>query len=238
MRLPLLSLSLLLAACGGTADAPDGLARLDRELAEAAGRDPAIAAALADPLLVDPGLAQRSNADAIRPPNRPDGGATAPVNIAARADAGPPPGLITAPVTARDCPECRARTGALTLGALAERQPDPRIAGCAARIDYSAIWSTRLPAAAPLYPDARIVEAAGTDEAGCRLRVVTYRSSAPLQRVADWYATSARRAGYRAEHRADGAVHLVGATRGQAAFAAYLRARPGGGTEVNLITGG
>ncbi|HEX8383438.1 MAG TPA: hypothetical protein VF592_08690 [Sphingomonas sp.] len=244
--LAILTLSVALAGCGGGAPAPDELAQLDRELAEANGaspaRDPAVAAALGDQIMVDPRLTQQSNANAIRPPNRPDGGAVAPVDIAARPDSTPPQGLASAPATKADCPECRARGGALTLGALAERQPDRRTADCAGRLRYSAGWANRLPAAAPLYPDARVIEAAGVDEEGCSLRVVSFRSSAPLQRLADWYATSGRRAGYGAEHRVDGAVHVVGGTRGGtrdgAAYLAYLRARADGSTDVDLIANG
>ncbi|WP_375402683.1 hypothetical protein [uncultured Sphingomonas sp.] len=236
----LLLLSVALLGCDRAAREPDELARLDRELAEAGdlARDPVAAAALGDQIMVDPQLTQQSNADAIRPPNRPDGGAVAPVDIAARPESAPPPGLTPAPATKADCPECRARDGALTLGALAERQRDARTRNCAPRIAYSAAWANRLPAAAALYPDARVIEAAGVDEPGCRLRVVTFRSSAPLQRVADWYGTTGRRAGYAAEHRVDGAVHVVGGTRGDAAYLAYLRARSDGGTDVDVIAGG
>jgi hypothetical protein len=241
MRLPaLLALSVALAGCDRAAEAPDELAQLDRELAEANGlaRDPVVAAALGDQIMVDPRLTQQSNANSIRPPNRPDGGAVAPVDIAARPETAPPPGLTPTPARKADCPECRARGGALTLGALAERQRDRRTADCAPRIAYSATWANRLPAAAALYPDARVIEAAGVDEAGCSLRVVTFRSSAPLQRVADWYGTTGRRAGYAAEHRVDGAVHVVGGTRGGAAYLAYLRARADGGTDVDVIANG
>jgi hypothetical protein len=241
MRLPVIvALVLALPACGGgREDQADALNQLDRELAnvDAAdpARDPALKAALQDQIMVDPNLQQQSNANAIRPPNRPDAGAVASADIAARPEAAPPAGLKSAPPPKVDCPECRARNGALTLGALAERQRDQRTALCAPKVAYSAAWANRLPAAAPLYPDARVVEAAGTDEAGCALRVVTFRSSAPLQRVADWYHTRGTQAGYSSEHRADGRQHVIGGVRGRSAFLAYLRPRPDGGTEVDLI---
>jgi hypothetical protein len=243
MRLPLILVALIATvACSRASDAPDDLAQLDRELAAAntadPARDPALTAALQDQIMVDPRLTQQSNANAIRPPNRPDTGAVAPIDIAAKPDGPAPPGLTPAPAAKGDCPECRARTGALTLGALAERQPDRRTADCAARVAYSATWANRLPAAAPLYPDARVVEAAGVDDATCTLRVVTFRSSAPLARLAAWYYTRGRQAGYAAEHRADGALHVVGGTKGAAAYLAYLRERPGGGTDVDLIANG
>ncbi|PAX07204.1 hypothetical protein [Sphingomonas lenta] len=234
-----LAVLLALAACNQGTDNSDELARLDNELAgvNAAdpARDPAVAAALQDQIMVDPRLTQGSNANAIRPPNRPDGGATAPVDIAARSDAPAPAGLASAPDAKTDCPECRRRDDALTLGALAEGNG---MAACANRIRYSAGWANRLPAAAALYPNARVVEAAGTDEAGCSLRVVTFRSSAPLKQLADWYYTRGRKAGYSAEHRAEDGTHVVGGVRGQAAYLAYLRPRGDGGTDVDLVANG
>lgn len=243
MRLPLsVAMILLLSACGRGEKPADELARLDNELAAAGiadpALDPALAAALQDQIMVDPQLLQQSNANAIRPPDRPDTGTVAPVDIAARPETAPPSGLTAAPEPKGDCPECRARSGALTLGAVAERGRDRRVAGCAGRIGYSAAWANRLPVAVPLYPDARVVEAAGVDEPGCALRLVTFRSSAPLGRLADWYYTKGRSAGYAAEHRAESGTHTVGGTRGGAAFLAYLRPLDGGGTEVDLIANG
>ena len=239
MRPPVLAaLVLILAGCGAGSQAPDELAALDRELAAAAGtdpaRDPLVAAALHDPIMVDPTLAHQSNADAIRPPNRPDTGAVAPIETAARPDPAIPTGLERAPAPTASCPECRARAGALTLGMLAERAPDARVRACAGRIGYSYAWAANLPPAAAMFPDARVVEAAGADGAGCSLRVVSYRSSAPLARVADWHHTQAKRAGMATTHRAEGGTHAIGG----AGLVALLRARAGGGTDVDLVAGG
>ena len=239
MRPPVLAaLVLILAGCGAGSEAPDDLQLLDRELAAAAGadpaRDPLVAAALHDPIMVDPALAHQSNADAVRPPNRPDTGAVAPIDIAARPDLGVPPGLERASAPVANCPECRARAGVLTLGALAERSADARVRACAPQIGYSYAWAANLPPAAAMFPDARVVEAAGADGAGCSLRVVSYRSSAPLARVADWHHTRAKRVGVATTHRAEGGTHAIGG----AGLVAFLRARPGGGTDVDVVVGG
>src|SRR3546814_18626493 len=52
--------------------------------------DPALADALADPILVDPDLGQQANGDALRPPARPPSGGLPPVDIAPIAPAAAP----------------------------------------------------------------------------------------------------------------------------------------------------
>lgn len=227
--------ALALSACGEPASTERDLESLDRELAQAPAnaRDPALTASLADQILVDPALTQGSNADAIRPPNRPDPGATPPVDIAAIPDRVDTATLRRAPAPSGDCPECRAATGALTLGALAGSRP--QTANCAAEVQYSAAWATRLPADLPLYPDARVIEAAGANRNGCSLRVVTFATAAPIAKVIDWYYTRAAAAGYSAGHRTEGAQHVLAGTRGRAAYIVYASPRSGGGTEIDLV---
>jgi hypothetical protein len=230
--------ALALAACsGGNPQGEDDLAALDRELAantSAPARDPVLTASLRDQIMVDPALAQSSNANAVRPPSRPDTGAVPPADIARLPDTTP---TAAAPAPSGDCPQCRARGAALTLDALAGAQPDPRLAGCAGRVRYSFDWANRLPAAVPLYPDARVTEAAGTD-AGCSLRVVSFRSGASVEKLAGFYWSRGRAGGYAPEHRAEGVLHVVGGARGGAAYVAYLQPRADGGTDVDLVASG
>lgn len=235
--LPLLALSLV--ACGQTPDSQQDLNGLDAELtASTAGnaRDPALTAALADQIMVDPTLAQSSNGNAVRPPPRPDSGAVPPEGIAARTDPTDPATLRKAPTASDNCPECAAAKGALTLGALAARQTDRRAADCAAAIGYGAGWASRLPPELPLYPDARLSEAAGADRNGCRLRVVSFASTAPVGRVIDYYYTQATKGGYSAGHRTDGAQHVVGGTRGEDAYVVYVTPRGAGGSDVDIVS--
>lgn len=234
---PLLALALV--ACGKNPAPQADLDSLDRELTEtnsgAPARDPALTASLADQIMVDPTLAQGANANAVRPPPRPDPGSTPPVDIAQIPDRVDARMLKRAPAPSADCPECRAAAGALTLGALASRQQTPRTADCANGIGYSADWANRLSADLPLYPDARVVEAAGASRNGCRLRVVTFASSAPLGKIVDWYYTQATKAGYSAGHKADGTQHVLAGTRGTDAYVVYASPRAGGGTEIDLV---
>lgn len=227
--------TLALASCGKPPAAQQDLDGLDKELTDSAGnsRDPALTAALHDQIMVDPALAQSANANVVRPPSRPDAGSVPPDGIGARADGVDPATLRHAPAAEADCPECKRADGALTLGELARRQANRGIADCAPRIGYSASWANRLPADLPLYPDARIAEAAGAQ--GCGLRIVSFASAAPMARVIDWYYTQARRAGYAAEHRTDGTRQVLGGTRGEAAYMLYVSPRAGGGSDVDLI---
>ncbi len=238
--LALVALPLALLACSKKPASPQDLESLDHELTDDAAtgnsRDPALTAALHDQIMVDPSLAQSSNATVVRPPNRPDSGAVPPDDVAAKAvkvDAGP---VTPAPAAKGDCPNCTTAKTALTLGALASRQADKRTANCAPNIAYSAGWATRLPAELPLYPDARVVEAAGADGPACALRIVSFSSSAAPGAVIDWYYTRATKAGYNAEHQADGIRHTLGGTRGNSAYMIYVTARGAGGSSVDLIS--
>lgn len=226
-----LVLLVALAACGAV-ETPDDLAGLDNDLTEAARgntMDPAIAAALRDQILVDPTLARQANANAIKPPPRPDPGAV---------PADPPltdplgaTGLRRAPDPTGGCPECR--NPVLTLGALAARQHPT-----CATVGYSFGWADRLPADLPLYPGARVTEAAGNDAGGCALRVVSFASGAAAAKLIDYYYTRATAAGYSAAQRTDGTTRLLGGTRGTAAYLLYATPRDGGGTDVDLIVDG
>ena len=243
-RRPLLLLSLALpvalAACAKAPNAPESLDTLDHELTDANGaspaHDPVLTASLHDQIMVDPALAQTANANVIRPPSRPDPQAVPPT--VAHADPVDPATLKTAPAASPRCPECAAKTGALTLGALAARQPSRPLSVCAPMIAYSASWSTRLPQGLGLYPDARVQEAAGTDARGCALRIVSFASGAAPKTLIDWYYTQAKAAGFTAEHRADRTQDVLGGTRGTTSYIVYLTRRGDGGTDVDLIANG
>lgn len=230
------AIALTLGGCGRAGDQPEGLDRLDAELTDNAlanARDPAVASALRDQIMVDPALTQQANVNVIRPPSRPDPHMVPPEGIGAKPDGVTAASLKPTPPTRRDCPECRARKDAFTLGALAGQQRS--LGGCAAKVAYSATWANRLPADLPLYPDARLSEAAGTDADGCALRIASFRSNAAVARVIDWYNARAVRAGYSAEHRADGGVDVLGGTRGGDAFVVYVSRYGDQGSEVDLV---
>ncbi|WP_242119197.1 hypothetical protein [Sphingomonas lacusdianchii] len=229
-----LAILLLLGGCGGGGAPDNGVDTLDAQLARANATDPAVTAALQDQIMVDPTLTAQANGDAVRPPDRPYS-AAAPAPTIAAGSAAPEESLRSAPAPGA-CPSCKGGREALTLGELASVQRSGN-RQCATKVGYSAGWANRLPAAFALHPDARVTEAAGTDADGCRLRVVSFVIAQPVGRMVDWYYTRATKSGYSAEHQADGDQHVLGGTRGNAAYAVFLSPE-GQGTSVDLIVDG
>lgn len=239
-----LVLPIALAACGNGGAADRNIDSLDAELADGNSsgntRDPAMMSALQQQIMVDPALASQANYDAIRPPAQPYSAPAAPEMMAVgRGTTGTSTSetlkSAPAPVRGQGCPKCSAARESLTLGGLAERQSPQGTSACAANINYSTGWANRLPGDVPLYPDARVREAAGADSQTCALRVVSFASTAPLQTVLDWYYTRLSKVGYSAEHQADGDDHVLAGTKGEAAFAVFASVRTDGGTDVDLV---
>jgi hypothetical protein len=241
---------LALAACGSKPPADSNIDSLDAELAggKATGnsRDPAMMSALQDQIMVDPALTGQANNDAVRPPQQPYSGATPPDSVApsktdgtniADGTGSSSGGSKPAPAPARDCPQCKVKRDSVTLGALAQRQADKRTSGCARSLQYSTAWVQRLPSDIPLYPDARVDEAAGVAGNGCALRVVSFSTGASVQSVIDFYYGRVTAAGYSAEHQADGGQHVLGGVRGKdgGAYVIYVEKRGDGRTEVDLV---
>ena len=217
LRFTALAAALALAACGRGDEG--NLASLDNQLA-GNDVDPALTSALEDQIAVDPELAQQSNKNAVRPPETPtqapypqQGGGTL------RA---PEPG----------------QKAAAQPAALASGGPG---GGCtdANRFDYNQAWAQKMPAAFPVYPGAKVTDAAANQQSGCSARVVTFTTGDNYQRVLDWYHTQAVRSGYTSEHQVREGDHiLAGANEGKGA-AFYLIATPKqNGSEVALIVNG
>jgi len=221
-----LALALGVAACDRQAKGGDS----GTKGANAGDADPALTGALQDQIMVDPDLAQQSN-DHSALPAATTRQAPIPRDTAAGDGRGGdgPKGALRAP-----SPKAAAATGDATLGQLAKAQAS---GGCVRDVRYSAAWAGRMPASMPLYPDARVTEAAGNDLPGCRLRAVSFTSAAPMQRLIDWYYTVAIRGGYSSEHQAADGEHILAGTRAKddAAYYILIRGRPGGGAEVDLI---
>lgn len=232
---------LALAACGGGEDAAqNNVAALDDELT-GNGADPALMGALQDQIMVDPQLAQQSNKDAIRPPSQPYSAQLPSETVAAGKAAMPKDGeLLSAPAPTKGGQAFAAQEQSVTLGGLAARQQNRGAKSCAAKLNYSAGWATRMPAALPLHPQARLTEAAGTNADGCSLRAASFSTPQPLKTMIDWYYTRAVKGGYTAEHQLKDGQHLLGGTRKADgnAYVVFLSARADGGTDIDLLADG
>ena len=219
LRATALAAALALAGCQGGSD-EGNLTGLDNQVNEA---DPALTSALEDQIAVDPQLSQQSNKNAVRPPETP--------TQAQYPAAGGPP--LKAPPAVPATAESRAQHAQLSTAAAGG-------GGTAcpggAKFDYNLAWAQRLSPTFPVYPGSKITDAAGNDQGDCRVRVVTFTSAEPYQRVLDWYHTQAVRAGYSSEHQTRDADHILAGSHEAQGGAFYLIVTPrGGGSEVALI---
>lgn len=214
----ILLLGLALSSCGGTSADPKA-EKLDERLLGKGNADPVLTAALEDQIMVDPSLANMANRNAVRTADAP---MTAPL-----------PPETTGPSAAAERPD------APTLGQMAANQARAardKFAGCALDVAYSQGWANRLPADLPLYPRARVEEAAGTDRPGCKLRAVTFTTMAPPRAVIDFYIGQSKRAGFASSTEAKGKETLVGGTRSDgAAYYVVVTPAEAGGTIVDLV---
>lgn len=225
-------LPLALAACSSAGNDSDDTATTN-------GADPALTSALQQQIMVDPSLSQQAQGDAVRPPAQPATGGVPADGVAASGDI-KDGDLMHAPApTAADkgCKACAAARESTTLTGLAARSGDAKTAGCAANLQYAAGWASRLPADLPLYPQARVSEAAGTEGGQCALRVVSFSSPRPMGTMIDWYYTKAVKGGYTAEHQVDGDEHILGGTRDRdgGAYVLFMTSRQDGGTDIDLV---
>jgi hypothetical protein len=221
------ALALALVACGKEAAKP------------AADSDPALTGALADQIMVDPDLANQNKGGAAISVNGP-ASATLPLEArspeaiaAAKADAARQAGgpLQPAPAAATG-PD--AGEGPMSLADVASTTGKD----CAAKVSYTAGWAAKMPGSFPIYPRGHTREAAGTDSDGCNLRVVNFITPVGVDDVLSFYYTRARGAGYDAEHRIEGTDHVLGGSKGGAAYVVYARKLDNGLTEVDLVTSG
>jgi hypothetical protein len=203
---------LALAAC--SSGNSNNLAEIDNALL-ANGADPALTSALEDQILVDPNLVQQANPNTVRAPG-------APIQAQYPADGAPRAGGGGAGQT--NIERATAATGATSGGA------------CGAAFEYGAQWAARLPAEFPPYPGGRVTEAAGNNNGDCRVRVVTFTTADPYNRVLEHYRSLASRAGFSAEHQVRGADQVLGGVNEQTDGAFYLIVTPAqSGSEVALI---
>ena len=197
----------LLVACGARAE----------RVQPAREVDPAIAAALAAPLLSDPdlvsldrGRAALSDPGPIDGSLPPDDYASATV-AAARAEATALVGKSVPAALAggRPCPTCGSET-------LAERARAVN-PGCPGEFDLA--WALRLPDDVPIYPRAHLRDALGAER--CRLRAASFTAPVPPNEVLGFYRVLAARAGFAL--RSAGPLTIIGRRADGARLAVIVR---------------
>jgi len=202
--------------------------------------DPVVADALSDPLMTDPDLATQNRVGALLT----GGGvpsAQIPLEVvsdevraAAKADAvsllGGDPGTAPAATGAGG-----AKAGDTAL--LTWRQ-NFKAEACASRVGWTFGWASKMPAAMPVYPRGHVQEALGNSENGCTIRALNFLVPVSAEDVLAFYNASARKAGFKPEHRADGDAHALIGKNGGAGFAVYVRPGPQGMSDVDLVTNG
>lgn len=206
-------------------------------------RDPAIMGALSEPLLSDPDLVGASrNATMLAGGGPAEGGVPlfGPDDkeaARARAEAAR---LLGGQVPSAPLPAGGSERSALAAAATAAGAADalPFAAKCVSALNYSFTWAAKLPAALPVYPRAHAQEAGGSDAAGCKLRVVNFRTPVAVNDVIDFYHASAARTGLVPRLSNAGDDLVVSGRKGGRAFAVHARRMADGMTEVDLVTNG
>lgn len=230
-RAMLMSAVLLLSACGSGEQEADPLAE----------RDPAVTAALADPLMADPDLTSQNRGNAALTGGGPAAGEIPPPKRGqAELDAARAAALELAGGALRAAPPVNSKqetspADAATAAALVRALPWGK--ACADRLGYTANWAAKLPVALPVYPRGHVQEAAGSDVAGCQLRAVQFQTPVPANEVVDFYATVAAKGGFALTAGKAGPDLTLAGTKGGARFAVFARSGVGM-TEVNLVTSG
>lgn len=225
-RLSLLLPLAALSACGGKEIPRDSA----REV------DPAILAALADPIMIDPDLASQNRGNAAIALDTFDGvplDDISPASIqAAKADAARLAGGLI-----RTAPDPSPSKGdlapALTAGQLVAALP-ALPSGCVDRLRYDYAWAAEMPGILPIYPRGHVREAAGND--GCGLRSVLFVTPVEPGAVIDFYQTLSADAGYTTERQHQGDTDVLKGTKRGTAFIVRVR-QDGALTRVELATG-
>ena len=101
----------------------------------------------------------------------------------------------------------------------------------------SAIWAARLPEFAEIVPRGAVVEGAGTNNAQCRLRVVSYRTPLPPEEALQFHFTLFDRAGLKPRHLlVSGTEHALLGDKQGAEARIHARVIAGGLSEVDIVT--
>lgn len=201
--------------------------------------DPLVARTLNDPLMVDPDLAHRNEANAL---------------LTVRHDHALPP-LISSSETAEQAREA-ARRELVDSGSIRDLPPsqgeyegEPLALGmtasdiikasgapsaCNGKLEEGLVWAARVPEVAKVMPHGMAMQAAGADGEGCQMRIVRYVTPAGVEDALQYHFNRADRAKMKAvRHREPEAI--LDAARGSEHLKVYARPSSNGTSAVDLV---
>jgi hypothetical protein len=203
-------------------------------------RDPAMAAALAEPLMTDPDLSQSNARNLVAEPGGPADGSLPSLGFA-----------VNEAALARD--EAQALTGGrVRLPGLLPK-PSPRLAmaaapalaararvlvdagACADRMTRGFAWGAAMGTAMPVYPRAHLIDGAGIRDGACGIVAATFLTPVAPQALMAFYHARAREAGYADAASQAGDAALLEGAKGNQRFAVMLRNAGNGVTSVDLM---
>lgn len=219
-----------LAACSEQAE-PDAVG-------DVLSSDPLMARALADPLMVDPDLAYRNEANAavtVRHDHPlPPLVATDELAILAR-DAARVELLNDGPIPDPTFPTGEAAPAVAKLsyaGEIVAALNGP--ADCAASLESGLIWAADMPTTASIMPHGMVQQAAGVSNGECTMRVVRYLTPVGVDDAIGYHFARADRARLRPTVFENPESAVIGDGRTEF-LAAYVREGPGGMSAVDLV---
>lgn len=227
--------------CLGLAACADGAQQARRDDAALIAQDPVIARALHDPLMSDPDLASRNEANAaigfldshalpVIAASSEDARRTRDALRLELLEAGAIPDLPP-PREADEDEPALAPLGPMTSPAdllAAVGAPET----CAARLREDFALAASLPAPAAIPPGGMVVQAGGADNAGCRIRIIRYQSAALGEDVLQYHYARAKRAGLKGKRLGDA---MTATGKGTERLAVHVRAAAHGLTGVTLV---
>lgn len=219
-----------LAACG---EEPQAVPR------EVLSQDPQLARALHDPLMVDPDLAWRTEANAVvgfrdghpLPPIEARDDAADRAREAARIELlengqiPPVPGFASG---SRGVTLAQLTTADQLVEAVGGRSD------CIAQMDADLMWSTAMPPTSSVMPHGMVMQAAGVDVGTCVVRVVRYLTPVSIGDALEYHFTKVDRARFDITLSNSPEVQMVAERRDQK-LTVNLREGPGGMTAVDVV---
>ena len=234
--IPLLCLGLIACADRGDDGAVDDAALV--------AQDPVMARALHDPLMSDPDLASRNEANAalgwVDSHALPVLPATSESARRAREalrlellEQGPIPPLPPLPEGAPEGAGGKHPGPMANAGDLIAAVSAP--AGCAARLREDFALAASLPPVASLPRQGMVMQAGGADAKDCRLRIIRYASHAAPEDVLQYHYARALRAGLKTRRYAAPEASIIAKGKGGEALAVHVRPGAHGLTRVDLV---